>query len=213
MTEIIRVLLVDDHPVVRQGIRNLLDREKDLKVVGEVSDGSSVFDAIERCSPDVLILDMELPGLSGVEIARRLQAEDSPIVVLGLSAYDDEHYLREVLAAGASGYLTKEEALEKIVEAVRGVARGEKGWFSRRAAAQMASWVHSGRAPGSELTEREREVLALLAEGWTNERIGRELSISERTVRFHLSNAYQKLGFRNRAEAVAWAVQTRLSRN
>lgn len=205
-----RVLLADDHPAVRQGIRHALEAHPDLQVVDEVSDGELVVEAVQRYDPDVLVLDMELPGKSGVEIARALQQSGSRTAILGLSAYDDEHYLREVLAAGAAGYLTKEEALDNVVQAVRGVARGETGWFSRRASAQMAAWLRAERA-GRALTGREREVLSLLARGWTNERIADQLSISERTVRFHLSNAYGKLGLANRAEAVAWAVRTGLS--
>jgi DNA-binding NarL/FixJ family response regulator len=162
---------------------------------------------VDTLQPDVLLLDMEMPGLSGVEVARELLARGSPVAVLALSAYDDEHYIRELLANGAAGYLTKDEAPEAILEAVHGVARGEGGWFSRRAAARMAAWSRGGLAAGPRLTERETEVLRLLARGWANGLIAEELALTERTVRFHLRNIYDKLEVNSRGEAIAWALK------
>lgn len=198
----IQVALVDDHPVVRSGIRNLLERQPDIRVIFESGSGQEALSSVAESRPDVLVLDMELPDLNGVEVARRLREQGSPAKVLALSAYDDEGYVRELLASGAAGYLTKDEALEKIVEAVRGVAAGEQGWLSRRAAARVSEMLRGDRR-AAQLTPREQEVLELLAQGWSNDRIGAALSISERTVRFHLSNAYQKLGVSTRAEAIA----------
>jgi DNA-binding NarL/FixJ family response regulator len=204
----IRVILIDDHPIVRSGIRMLLEQAPDIIVVGEVERGDNAVQQVEALNPDVVLLDMEMPGKSGVEIARELQATGLPVRILALSAYDDDQYISSLLANGASGYLTKEEALDTIVEAVRGVARGEEGWFSRRAAAQIAAMArkeHTNAA--AHLTEREEEVLDLLAQGWTNTRIAHGLSVSERTVRFHLSNVYDKLGVSSRAEAIAWVLR------
>jgi DNA-binding NarL/FixJ family response regulator len=204
----IRVILIDDHPIVRSGIRMLLEQAPDIIVVGEVERGDNAVQQVEALSPDVVLLDMEMPGKSGVEIARELQATGLPVRILALSAYDDDQYISSLLANGASGYLTKEEALDTIVEAVRGVARGEEGWFSRRAAAQIAAMArkeHTNAA--AHLTEREEEVLDMLAQGWTNTRIAHGLSVSERTVRFHLSNVYDKLGVSSRAEAIAWVLR------
>src|SRR5947207_4195665 len=133
----IRVVLVDDHPVVRAGIRHLLEQAPDLTVAGEASDGVEALHLAAELAPDVLLLDMELPGLSGVEVARRLQAAGSPVRVLALSAHDDPQYIFGLLTSGAAGYLTKDEAPQTIVEAVRGVARGEKGWLSRRVTAKV----------------------------------------------------------------------------
>src|SRR6266540_1031813 len=179
----IRIVLTDDHPVVRSGIRQLLEKTSDIVVVGEASDGAEALRLVNELSPDVLLLDMEMPSETGVQVARQLHATRSPVRILALSAYDDEQYIVGLLACGAAGYLTKEAALETIAEAVRGVAHGEEGWLSRRAAAQVAAW------------------------GWTNDHIAEVLSISERTVRFHLTNVYNKLGVTSRGAAIAWAVR------
>lgn len=133
----IRVLLVDDHPIIRSGIRMLLERAPDIVVVGETDRGDSVLSLVERLKPDVVLLDMEIHGKSGVQVASDLQEAGAPVRILVLSAYDDDQYISSVLAKGAAGYLTKDQAPEAIIEAVRGVARGEEGWFSRRAAATV----------------------------------------------------------------------------
>jgi DNA-binding NarL/FixJ family response regulator len=203
----LRVVLTDDHPVVRSGIRSLLERAPDIVVVGEANNGYEALTQVDELKPDVLLLDMEMPDLTGVDVARRLKEAGSPVRVLALSAYDDEQYIIELLSCGAAGYLTKEEALDTIVEAVRGVARGEEGWLSRRAAARMAAWTRREETDRVRLTEREAEVLRLLARGWTNNLMAEELSLSERTVRFHLRNIYDKLGVNTRGEAIAWALK------
>lgn len=203
----IRVLLIDDHPIVRSGIRMLLEQAEDILVVAEADRGDDVVQLLRRHTPDIVLLDMEMPGKSGVDVAREIQDAGVPVRILALSAYDDDEYISSLLSNGAAGYLTKEEALHTIVDAVRGVARGEEGWFSRRAAAQVAALARRGPQDAATLTEREEEVLLLLAEGWTNARIAQDLSVSERTVRFHLSNIYDKLGCNSRAEAIAWALR------
>ncbi|MEZ4663991.1 MAG: response regulator transcription factor [Caldilineaceae bacterium] len=207
MSQPIRVLLIDDHPIVRSGIRMLLEQAGDILVVGEADRGDDALGLVKRLKPDVLLLDMEMPGKTGVEVARELKAASAPVRVLALSAYDDEQYILNLLAEGAVGYLTKEEALDTIVDAVHGVARGEEGWFSRRATARIAS-VHlkERNKDPLQLTERETEVLNLLKKGWANSRIAEELFLSERTVRFHLTNVYDKLGVSSRAEAISWAL-------
>lgn len=202
----IRVLMADDHPIVRTGMRNLLERASDIQVVGEAERGDEVIQMVNRLHPDVLLLDMEMPGKTGAEVARELQEAGSRVRVLVLSAHDSESYVMELLENGAAGYLTKEEALDNIVDAVRGVARGEAGWYSRRAAASIASAVRRHPQDPATLTERESEILKLVAEGWKNGRIAEELSLSERTVRFHLTNVYDKLGVSSRAEAMRWAL-------
>ncbi len=123
----IRVVIADDHPVMRDGIRNLLDKAIDIEVAGEAGNGVEALRLVEELKPDVLLLDMELPGLKGVEVAQRLQASGATVRILVLSAYDDQEYIRGLLASGAAGYLLKEEIPETIVEAIRGVARGERG--------------------------------------------------------------------------------------
>ena len=205
----IRVILADDHPVTRGGIRNLLEKAPDIKVVGEANDGAEALRLVAELAPDVLLLDMEMPGIKGVEVARKLQAASAPVRILALSAYDDKQYILELLASGASGYLVKEEVPETIVEAVRGVARGEQGWVSRRVAAQMVSWTRE-EPEKLGLTDREIEVLRLVVAGKTNQEIGLALNISEKTVEKHLDGVFTKLGVSSRVEAAVRAVRTGL---
>ena len=192
----IRVLIADDHPVWRRGVRNLLDSEPDLHVVAEARDGEEALRFIQRGELDVAVLDMEMPGLTGVEVARTVRDEALRVRVLALSSYDDPSYVSGLLQNGASGYLTKDQPAALILEAVRAVARGEGRWFVQPA---------SVSDPASGLSSREREVLALLAQGRSNGEIASELFISENTVRNHLANAYAKIGVRTAREAVAWA--------
>ena len=221
--EVIRVVLADDHPVVREGIRNLLERASDVVVVAEASDGEEALRLAEELAPDVLLLDMEMPGarpepfdhaqdkpaewVTGVDVARRLRAAGSPVRVLALSAYDDEQYIFGLLEARAAGYLLKDEATEAIVAAVRGVARGEAGWFSRPVAEKVIRRMREGAEESRPLTERELDVLQLLAKGWTNARIAQELAVGERTVAFHVENLLEKLGVGNRTQAVVEGIR------
>lgn len=146
--ETTRVILADDHPKVRAGIRNLLEKAPDIEIIGEAGDGEEALRLVEDLSPDVLLLDVEMPLMTGVEVARRLKEEGSSVRILALSAYQDRQYIQGMLANGASGYLTKEEVPEKIVRAVRGVARGEEEWVSRRAANRLNSIQENRRTKG-----------------------------------------------------------------
>ena len=208
----IRIVLADDHPVVRAGIRKMLEHAADIEIVGEARDGVQALQMAEVYAPDVLLLDMELPGISGVRVAQQLLETGSSVRVLALSTYDDEQYIFGLLECGAAGYLTKEEAPETIVEAVRGVVRGEVGWLSRRVTAKVLQ-RGQGRANGHEpddvvpLTEREVDVLRLIAQAWDNQRIAEALKISERTVKFHTGNIYQKLRVTSRAGAILYAIK------
>ncbi len=203
-----KVLLVDDHPIVRTGIRNLLERAAEINVVGEASDGFEALKLIEKLSPDVVLLDMEMPGMNGNEVAIHLKEAGSPVKILALSAHDDKQYIQELLANGAAGYLTKEEVPEAIIEAVRGVARGEQGWVSRKIAAKMTSWMNED-SPGKQkgLTPREVQVLKMVVAGKTNQEIGLELGISEKTVEKHLEGVFSKLGVASRVEAAVHALR------
>lgn len=203
----IRVLLIDDHPAVRAGIRMMLEQDPDIEVVGEGDNGDRALQLAELLKPDVLLLDMEMPGKDGVEVAEELNRINANVRILGLSAYDDEEYISGLLSNGAAGYLTKDEALDKIVDAVRGVARGEKGWFSQRAVIQMAAQVRKEKEDVYDLTPREEEVARALIDGLTNKEIALELGISQRTVRYHLSNLYDKLGVNSRPEAMRWVLK------
>jgi len=203
----VRIVLADDHLVVREGVRDRLAAEPDLVVVGEASDGLTALALVRRERPDVAVLDVEMPGLTGVEVARAIRDEGLGTRVLVLSGYDAAEYVGALLDAGAAGYLTKDESLASIVAAVRGVAAGEEGWLSRRVAARVLSLrreAPEAGAPGG-LTPREADVLRLVAQGRSNAEAARTLVVSDHTVRNHLANVYAKLGVGNRAEATAWA--------
>ncbi len=203
----IRVLLVDDHPVVRTGIRALLQSAPGIVVIAEAKSAAEGLALVEQLQPDVLLLDMEMPEMSGVEVAKQLQAATSPVKVLALSAYDDIQYVRSLLANGAAGYLTKEEAPEMIIEAVRGVARGETGWLSRRVAAKMTTWIRQDQMKEGALSNREMEVLQHIVAGSTNQEVAHALKISEKTVEKHVSAILNKMGVSSRVEAAVQAVQ------
>jgi DNA-binding NarL/FixJ family response regulator len=201
------VLLVDDHPVVRAGIRNLLEHAPDIVVIGEASTGTEALKLVSDLSPDVVLLDMELPGISGNEVAQHLQRNGAATKILALSAHDDRQYIQELLANGAAGYLVKDEVPEAIVEAVRGVSRGEKGWVSRKVAAQMSTWMGGENREHNGLTAREIQVLQSVVDGKTNQEIGLTLGISEKTVEKHLEGIFGKLGVASRVEAAVRAVR------
>ncbi len=205
----IRIVLADDHPIVRAGIRTLLDQAPDLAVVGEADDGAIVARMVAELRPDVLVLDVEMPGASGLEIARQLRDTGSLVRILAFSAHDEPGLISSLLACGAAGYLTKDEAPDAIIAAVRGVARGETGWLSRRAMAQLVRRDHDPRRTAmvgpTPLSPREREVLVSLARGQANEQIATALSLSVGTVKNHITAVYDKLGVHTRAEATAWA--------
>ena len=205
--EKIRVMLADDHPVARAGIRKFLNKATDIEIIAEASDGIQALDLAKKLVPDVLLLDIELPGIKGVEVARELQALGSPVKILVLSTYDDKQFIFGLLGNGAAGYLTKEEVPETIVEAVRGVARGEKGWVSRRVAAIMSAWTHTEEVSSKSLTPREMDVLKWVVKGKTNQEIGMELGISQKTVEKHLESVFAKLKVTSRVEAAVMAVQ------
>jgi DNA-binding NarL/FixJ family response regulator len=207
----IRVLLADDHPALRIGLRVLLEQAADVQVVGETGDGKDALAQIESLRPDVVVLDCELPGMTGAMVAAEARRRGLPTRVLALSAHADERYVRGMIDAGAAGYLLKEEAPGVIVSAVRAAAKGAS-WFSPIVAAQVAAWARGEKVPSpiADLTEREHQVLRLVAAGKMNKEIGAALGISEKTVEKYLSELFAKLHVASRVEAAVLAVRERL---
>jgi DNA-binding NarL/FixJ family response regulator len=148
----IRVVLADDHPLIRSSIRSVLHKTNDIRVVGEANNGYEALDLVHSLDPDILLLDMEMPGMKGVEVAEELEAAGSSVPILVLSAYEEKQFILSVLASGAAGYLTKEEVPEKIIQAVRGIAKGETGWVSPKISRLILDWK---RTTGSSNEERK----------------------------------------------------------
>ncbi len=204
----IRVVLADDHAVVRKGIREFLEEAPDIHVVGEAADGEAVKELIHRQHPNVVILDLRMPKATGIEVTRWIRRFFPEMGVLILSAYDDDPYIVAALEAGANGYVLKTATPEELIAAVRAVYRGQSALDT--AIAQKLLRRLTGRAAPAAiepLTPREREVLQLVAQGLTNRAIGRRLGISDRTVQGHLANIYEKLQVNSRTEAVTKALQ------
>jgi DNA-binding NarL/FixJ family response regulator len=203
----IRVVLADDHGVVRRGIREFLTEAGDIQVVSEAENGAQALELIDRYQPDIVVLEIQMPQCSGIEVTRRLRAAGANLGILILTAYDDPPYIRAAIDAGANGYVLKSSEAQEIVEAVHAVFEGKDVLDTRLTAAQP-SMPESMLAV--KLTERERDVLALAARGLTNKAIGFQLSISDRTVQGHLANIYEKLGAASRTEAVTRATALKL---
>jgi DNA-binding NarL/FixJ family response regulator len=200
----IRVVLADDHPALRVGLRVLLDREPDIHVVAEADDGSAALEMTTALSPDVIVLDCQLPGLDGATVAADIGRRALLTRVLALSAYDDDRYIAEMYEAGAAGYLLKSKAPGEIVSAVRFIAQGGELWTARQIA-RAVRWRAEVAEVRKSLTERELEVLALVAEGLSNKEIALQLVVTVRTVDFHVSNILRKLDVISRVEAATWA--------
>jgi DNA-binding NarL/FixJ family response regulator len=189
----IRVILADDHPFLRTSIRKILDKTPDILVVGEAGDGIQALDLVKTLSPDVLVLDVEMPNLNGIQVAQQLHADGEEVRILALSAYDDRAHILGMLDAGVAGYLTKDEALDGLVKAIRGLAQGKDGWFSQRVADKIGGEVKKKAPEELSWTDRERSFLRLLAEGKTNPQIEAELGLSEKTLERYYQVLYLKL--------------------
>lgn len=203
----IRVLLADDHAVVRAGIRQFLDQADDIEVVAEADDGKQAQALIEQHQPDVAVLDIQMPEASGIEVTRWVRAKHTEVSVLILTAYDDAPYVMAVLQAGANGYVLKTASPKEIIRAVRDVHAGNSALDAAIVSKVMAQMSGDTRTkPVEKLTDREMEVLALVAKGHTNKAIGVQLGISDRTVQGHLAHVFNKLQSGSRTEAVMQAV-------
>ena len=202
----IRVLLADDHSVVRKGVRDFLEEEPDLEVVGEATDGLQAVEMALALEPDVVVMDIKMPELGGVEATKRIKAATSKVRVLALSAYDDDPYIWGLLDAGASGYVLKTAESRELISAIRAVAAGRSA-LDPAIAPRIIARAARSTSTGDSLTDRESEVLRLAARGLTNKQIGYDLDISDRTVQNHLANIYAKLDVASRTEAVTAALQ------
>jgi two-component system, NarL family, response regulator LiaR len=207
----IRVVLADDHSVVRKGVREFLEEEPDIDVIGEASDGLQAVALATELQPDVVVMDIKMPQLSGVDATKRIRSAAPNVRVLALTAYDDDPYIFGLLEAGASGYVLKTAESSELIRAIRSVAAGQSALDPAIAPRIIARLAQPGSNAES-LTERELEVLRLAARGLTNKQIGHDLDISDRTVQNHLANIYAKLAVASRTEAVTEALQRGLLR-
>ena len=211
MTGPTKVLLVDDHAVVREGYRRLLEDEQGIRVVGEASNAAEAYEHARSLGPDVVVMDIALPGVSGIEATRRMLKDQPHLRILMFSMYDDAIYARRALEAGARGYLSKASAPEVLVQAIYAVSRRER-YVSADVAANMAqSAAQPGKSEIEALTPREFEVLRLLVQGETVRSIGEKLGLSEKTIANHQSAIREKLGARNSAQLARLASQLNLS--
>jgi len=208
----IRVLLAEDHTIVRKGLRALLDDETDIEVVGEAEDGRETVRQVERVHPDVVLMDITMPLLNGVEATRQIKAQYPEVQVLGLTRHENEEYIYQLLRAGASGYVVKQAAPAELVEAIRAVFEGDTFLSPSINPSMVEEYIRQAKAmvkkgPDERLTPREREVLQLVAEGRTNREIAQVLSISVKTVEHHRANLMSKLDLYNAAELTQYAIR------
>ncbi len=208
----IRLLLVDDHAVVRTGLRMLLEGEEDIEIVGEAQNASETLNQISLLDPDVILMDIGLPDMSGIEATRKIKQLAPDIAIVALTIHEDEEYFFQMLDAGASGYVPKRAAPEELITAIRVTAQGEVYLYPSLAKLLVSDYLTQSNLPGKQatldgLTPREYEVLTLLADGASNNEIAAQLSISPKTVARHRENIMGKLGLHSRAELVKYAIR------
>lgn len=205
----VSVLVADDHAVVRNGLRSLLEAEPDLAVVGEAADGAAAVTAAGELRPAVVVMDVSMPGTGGADATTRIRRAWPEVRVLALTAHEDPGYLRKLLAAGATGYLLKRTAVDELVRAVRAVATGGTYLDPSVAGSVVPDLTGAGRGAtrGGDLSAREEEVLRPLAEGYSNKQIAARLGVSIKTVETYKARGMEKLGLRSRVELVRYAVE------
>ncbi len=212
MTSEIRLLLADDHAVVRSGLRLLLEAQPDMVIVGEVENGEDAIRRTAELKPDVVLMDIEMPGMNGIEATRRIKSQSARTAVLALTMYEDDQYFFEMLRAGASGYVPKRAAPDELASAIRAVSRGEVFLYPSLAGRLVQDYlvrreVEAQEPSVDELTPREQEVLTLIAQGLSNGEIAEQLVISAKTVDRHRENIMRKLNLHNRVELVKYALR------
>jgi two-component system, NarL family, response regulator LiaR len=209
MTQPIKVMLVDDHMVVRSGLGTVLAVYDDMELVGESADGEEAIRLCEKLQPDVILMDLVMPKMDGVAAIKVIKERWPNIQVIALTSFKEKEYVEGALKAGASGYLLKNVSAEELVNAIRKAAAGQPS-LSPEAAQVLIQRVNEPPTPGKDLTEREREILALMVKGLSNNEIAEKLIVSASTAKFHVSNVLSKLGVTSRTEAVALAVKYKL---
>lgn len=207
----IRLLLVDDHQIVRAGLRMLFSAEPEVEIIGEANSGEEAVTLANALQPDVILMDVAMPGIGGIEATRRIKAAQPKIAVLALTMHEDEEYFFEMLAAGASGYVPKRAAPDDLLSAIRIVNQGDVYIYPSLARLLVKDFLHRSEASApetrEELTPREQEVLTLIAEGYSNREIADALVISVKTVDRHRENLMRKLQLHNRVELVKYAIE------
>jgi DNA-binding NarL/FixJ family response regulator len=196
----IRVLLVDDHPAVRSGIRKMLERAGNFQVVGDAQNGEQALQLIHEQHPDVVLLDIELPDIKGYEVARRITAEGLAVNILALSAHANKQYILKMFSSGAVGYITKEEAPNQVVEAIRKIVSGEVGWLSPQAANQLRSVAIQDNSFLQNLTEKEKTILQWILAGKSNVEIGERLGLDSKAASKTVNTILSKLGVGSRSD-------------
>jgi DNA-binding NarL/FixJ family response regulator len=201
----ITLVLVDDHAVVRNGLAQLLGAAEDIEIVGMAADGSEALEVVTRLEPDVVLMDLQMPVVDGVTATKTIVSSGSSAQVVVLTSYSDSDRIVGALDAGAVGYLLKDAEPEDLLEGVRAVARGESPIHPKAARQLLTARTEAGNRVTVDLTPREAEVLKLVRLGLANKQIGRRLGISERTVKAHLTSAFQRIGVTDRTQAALWA--------
>ncbi|MGM0852579.1 MAG: response regulator [Bacillota bacterium] len=208
----IKLLLVDDHAVLRDGLKTIIESEDDIKVIGEAVSGSDALNKVRELAPNIILMDINLPGMNGVEVTRILKQQYPHIKVLILTMHSHEEYFMSAIKEGADGYLLKDAPSDQVVEAVRTVFHGESVIHPSLTRKLLTFHQQKQRKDKEEnlLTEREREVLTCLVEGLTNKEIGKRLFVSDKTVKIHVSNIFKKLNVKSRSQVIIHAVQNKL---
>ena len=201
----IRVVLVDDHAIVRNGLAQLLDAAEDIEVVGMAGDGGEALEVVTATSPDVVLMDLQMPVVDGATATRSIVESGSSTQVVVLTSYSDSERIVAALDAGAVGYLLKDAEPVDLLEGIRAVSRGESPIHPRAARQLLTARTQASTAGPPQLTRREVEVLRLVVKGLANKQIGRRLGISERTVKAHLTSTFQRIGVSDRTQAALWA--------